>query len=280
VDAWTLHKAAVVEAVAPLGGFVGSDLLAGVLATGLTERAGSLLIDFGTNSEMALWDGKKLWTTSAAGGPAFEGSGIPCGMPAEGGAICRVTPRQGSGELDCQVIDDAEAKGICGSGLVDLIACLLRAGRLTSKGKFTAGDAGGVVVAAGDPPIRLDAAAVDIFQRAKAAIGVGARTLLRMAGMGVHELQCVAVGGAFGQYLDVANAQAVGLLPPTPLERVELCGNTALAGCERLLLTPRAAAELDSLRKNAAIVNLAAMSDFDTAFMDCLYLRPLEAHQP
>ena len=77
------------EVISPLAGFVGSDLLAGVLATRLTEQPGSLLIDFGTNSEMALWDGQTLWVTSAAGGPAFESCGMQCGMPAEPGAIYR-----------------------------------------------------------------------------------------------------------------------------------------------------------------------------------------------
>ena len=84
-----IHPQAAVEVVSPLAGFVGSDLLAGVVATRLTEQPGSLLIDFGTNSEMALWDGQTLWVTSAAGGPAFESCGIQCGMPAEPGAIYR-----------------------------------------------------------------------------------------------------------------------------------------------------------------------------------------------
>lgn len=275
VNALGLHPATVVQAVAPLAGFVGSDLLAGVLATRLTDRPGGLLIDFGTNSEIALWDGSKLWATSAAGGPAFEGSGIPCGMPAESGAICRVRPRPDSAEFDYRVIDDAPARGICGSGLVDLIACLLRAGHLTPMGKFAATKGDAFVIRPDDPAIRLDAKAVDLFQRAKAAIGVGIKTLLTMSGMNAHQLQRVCVGGAFGQYLDVANAQAIGLVPPAG-GRVELCGNTALAGCERLLLAPGASAELASLRSRAVIVNLAQASDFDTAFMECLYLRPLE----
>ena len=87
---------AAVEVVSPFAGFVGSDLLAGVLATHLTDRPGGLLIDFGTNSELALWDGATLWVTSAAGGPAFEGCGIQCGMPAEPGAIYRIDLAAGS----------------------------------------------------------------------------------------------------------------------------------------------------------------------------------------
>ena len=109
-----IHPQATLEVVSPLAGFVGSDLLAGVLATRLTEQPGSLLIDFGTNSEMALWDGQTLWVTSAAGGPAFESCGMQCGMPAEPGAIHRFGP-YASGELHFEVLDGGEAKGFCGS---------------------------------------------------------------------------------------------------------------------------------------------------------------------
>jgi uncharacterized 2Fe-2S/4Fe-4S cluster protein (DUF4445 family) len=280
VDTLGLHPQAVVDVVPPLAGFVGSDLLAGVLATRLVERPGGLLIDFGTNSEIAFWDGNKLWATSAAGGPAFEGSGIPCGMPAESGAIRRFTPKQTSTEFDCLVVDDAEPKGICGSGLVDLIACLLRTGRLTRMGKFATPNGDGFIVRASHPVIRLNVKDVDLFQRAKAAIGVGIRTLLTMANRNADQIERVCVCGAFGQYLDIENAQAIGLLPRTPPERVELCGNTALGGCELLLQAPEAWAELASLRKSAAIVNLAQVPDFDAAFMDCLYLKPLEVIQP
>ncbi len=116
---------------------MGSDLLAGVLATRLTDQPGGLLIDFGTNSEMALWDGQTLWVTSAAGGPAFEGCGIQCGMPAEPGAIYRVrTDHRTPTDLHFQVIGGGEAKGFCGSGLVDLIACLRDSGDLTPTGGF------------------------------------------------------------------------------------------------------------------------------------------------
>ncbi len=99
-----IHPQASVDVIAPLAGFVGSDLLAGVVATRLTEQPGGLLIDFGTNTELALWDGHTLWVTSAAGGPAFESSGISCGMPAEPGAIFRVDRQQATDALQYQVL--------------------------------------------------------------------------------------------------------------------------------------------------------------------------------
>ncbi len=131
--AWGIHPQARIEVMPPLAGFVGSDLLAGVMTTHLTENgAGNLLIDFGINSEIALWDGQTLWVTSAAGGPAFEGSGIRCGLPAEPGAIHRVRLRNGA--LDFAVIAGGEPRGICGSGLVDLIAG--RIGPADAKGSI------------------------------------------------------------------------------------------------------------------------------------------------
>jgi uncharacterized 2Fe-2S/4Fe-4S cluster protein (DUF4445 family) len=275
-----LHEGATVEVIAPLAGFVGSDLLAGVLATDLAKRAGALLIDFGTNSEMALWDGRTLWATSAAGGPAFEGCRVQCGMPAEPGAIYRVERRQNSEELQFQIIGGGEAKGLCGSGLVDLMASLRETGELTATGKFLSPQAEkGYYLRRESPTLRLTHVDVDMFQRAKAAIGVGVRSLLARAGMGAGELTRICVCGSFGRHLSVANAQALGLLPDVPAERIELCGNTALAGCERLLVLPAAAAELASLREQATVVNLAQSPDFEQLFLESLYLQPLEAEK-
>lgn len=274
-----LHPQAAVEVVSPLAGFVGSDLLAGVLATNLMDRPGGLLIDFGTNSEMALWDGRTLWVTSAAGGPAFEGCGIPCGMPAEPGAIYRVSRNGDAASLTYDVIDGGPARGICGSGLVDLLACLLRMGRVTSMGKFAQESPDGFVLVQDERAVRLDSKGIDLFQRAKAAIGTGIRTLLANAQMQADDLARTCVCGAFGQYLDVPNAQALGLLPALPLERIELCGNTALRGCESLLLSEDAQPDLAAIRCHARIVNLAQAPAFDALFLECLYLRPLGGNQ-
>lgn len=278
LQAWVrqlgLHPQAIVEVVSPLAGFVGSDLLAGALATGLMDRPGSLLIDFGTNSEMALWDGLTLWVTSAAGGPAFEGCGIACGMPAEPGAVYRVSRNGDPASLKYEVIEGGPARGICGSGLVDLLAGLLRIGMVTPRGKFAEG-LDGFALVEGDTAIRIDSKGIDLFQRAKAAIGAGTRTLLAHAQMQAEDLTRICVCGAFGRYLDIPNAQILGLLPALPMDRIELCGNTALRGCESLLLSEDAQADLVAVRRNARIVNLAQVPEFEALFLDCLYLRPL-----
>jgi uncharacterized 2Fe-2S/4Fe-4S cluster protein (DUF4445 family) len=271
-----VHPEAGMEVVSPFAGFVGSDLLAGVLATHLTDRPGGLLIDFGTNSEVALWDGNKLWVTSAAGGPAFEGCGMQCGMPAEPGAIYRVGQEPESPDFHLEVIGSGKARGICGSGFVDLIACLRSTGKLTPTGKLTVPHSKDGFVVQREPMIRLTHRDVDMFQRAKAAIGVGIKTLLNMARMSAQELNRVCVCGTFGEHLNICNAQEIGLLPATSPERIELCGNTALAGCERLLLSSAGAADLESLRRRATIINLSQSSDFESLFLESLYLQPLK----
>ncbi|MHB8143921.1 MAG: ASKHA domain-containing protein [Thermoleophilia bacterium] len=284
LEAWVtdlgIASDAAIDVVEPFAGFVGSDLMAGVLNTGLTRRPNRLLIDFGTNAEIALWDGKTLWVTSAACGPAFESSGIQCGVPAEPGAIYRFR-RQGEGsgatDIGYDVLGGGQAAGICGSGLVDLIACLRESGELSLTGSFTGAVNGrGYLVQDGRPAIRLTKGDVDMFQRAKAAIAVGVRTLLARAGMRSEALEMIYICGAFGRHLDKGNAQLIGLLPRLDPGRIEICGNTALAGCEELLLSPSRRRELAALRGRARILNMAHTEDFEQLFFENLFLQPLE----
>ncbi len=276
--AWRVNPDAVVDVIAPLAGFIGSDLLAGVLATSMTTQPKvSLLIDFGTNSEIALWDGSTLWVTSAAGGPAFEGSGLSCGTPAEPGAIYQVERNGFSQDFPFQVIADAEPIGLCGSGLVDLIACLLRTGVLDRKGKLTGEMAGeGFPLLKGSWDIVMTNKDIDIFQRAKAAIGAGIRFLLRSAGMTTKNLERVYVSGAFGRFLNVRNAQDIGLLPRVQPHSIELCGNTALAGCEMLLVSTDQLLKLESIRKRARVINMSNHLEFEELFLENLYVKPME----
>ena len=275
---WRIHPQAQIDIIPPLAGFVGSDLLAGVVATNLIAASGGMLIDFGTNSEIALWDGKTLWCTSAAGGPAFEGTGIRHGMPAETGAIYRINFREDG--FGYAVIGDVEAQGICGSGLVDLIAGLIDSGNLSAVGKFAPGvPSGGFVLAHGARTINFSLGDVDTFQRAKAAIGVGIQVLLEYAGMSYDDLQRICVGGAFGHALNVCKAQRIGLLPPIAPARVELGGNTALAGSEEALLSPSVLQEMRQISKQAKIINLSSYSNFDMLYMENLFLHPMHREQ-
>jgi uncharacterized 2Fe-2S/4Fe-4S cluster protein (DUF4445 family) len=271
-----IHPKATVDLAQPLAGFVGSDLLAGILATGLIMRPKRLLIDFGTNSEIALWDGLSLWVTSAAGGPAFETSRVQCGMPAETGAISRVSRDENSSRFHFEIIGAGEAKGLCGSGLVDLIACLRRGEELSATGRFSGPNCrDGFPIPNGNRTLRLSHSDVDMFQRAKAGIGAGVAALLSSAKITVSELDRVYVCGVFGSKLNIRNAQAIGLLPNIAPERIELCGNTALSGCELLLLTPPLAGAMARLRAHTVIVNAATAPDFESRFIENLYLQPI-----
>ena len=274
-ESWGIHSQSVIEVLPPLAGFIGSDLLAGVMATRLTESEDcGLLIDFGTNSEIALWDGQILRATSAAGGPAFEGCGISCGVPVESGAIYDVQVKDGI--FDYSIIAGSKPSGICGSGLVDLIAGLVRSGLLNELGRWAATvPERGFELVPKDPGIVLTKRDVDMFQRAKAAIGAGIRVLLNQAGMGCEDLRRIFVGGAFGRFLNIENAQAIGLLPMVHSKRVELCGNIALAGCEEMLLSPGTIDGLKDLGSRTEIVNLSQCLDFEDHFLENLYLRPM-----
>lgn len=295
---WGIRSDAVVEVMQPLAGFVGSDLLAGVLSTKLVEKGpGTLLIDFGTNSEIALWDGESLWVTSAAGGPAFEGSGMNCGIPGEPGAIFQVR-ESGHGTEECEraflnskdvvfksrpagldlefrTIDNEKPFGFCGSGIVDLIALLVRSGKLTGIGRFSSDVPGdGILVLNGEQkPLVLTKKDVDIFQRAKAAIFAGVKVLMESAGFADKHLSRVYIGGAFGHFLDRENAMEIGLLPDLPPNSIELAGNIALRGCEELLMSEDPGKELDELKSRARLINLAQCAGFDDLFMEGLYLR-------
>jgi len=116
---------------------------------------------------------------------------------------------------------------------------------------------------------------IDALQRAKAAIGAGVQCLLAKAGMGGRDLRRICVCGAFGRQLDIGNAQEIGLLPAIPVERIELCGNTALAGCEQMLLSPDGTAMLEPLRDRCRIINLALAAGFDDLFIENLYLKSM-----
>lgn len=274
--AWGIAPAAEIEAVPPLAGFVGSDLLAGLVASHVGQGAApALLVDFGTNSEIALWTGTALWVTAAAGGPAFESGAGRCGMPAEAGAVYRVSA-DAAGRPVCAIFGADRARGFCGSGLVDLVACLRRSARLTVTGRFADG-AEALPVPVGDETLSLGWRDVDALQRAKAAIGAGIAVLCAQAGIAVGDLRRVVAAGLFGRNLDIGNAQAIGLLPRLPTGAVELAGNTALAGAAGLLLSSAAVQELRRCREAARLVNLARVSEFDDAFLANLYLQPLGA---
>lgn len=275
IASWQL-KNADVEVVAPCAGFVGSDLLAAILTSRLLEaEAPALLIDFGTNSEIALWDGQSLLVTSTAGGPAFEGAGITCGMPAVPGAIYRAElSAPGSTPLSFRTLGNVFPRGICGSGLVDVIAILRKAGFINPTGRYT------VPVSHDTFPlveghIGLTMKDIDMVQRAKAAIGAGTLTLLRESGLRAPDLRRICICGSFGRHLNAAHARSIGLLPDCPDATVDLIENAALSGCEMMACSRRSSETVALIRSLARAIDLSSHADFGSLFFDCLTLRPL-----
>lgn len=250
-----------------IGGFVGSDLLVGLLASGIAEAPGrEAMMDLGTNGELAVIAGARIFCASTAAGPAFEGGRISCGMRAGSGAIHRVD-RQGRGAV-CQVIGGGPAQGICGSGLVDAIACALDAGHLASNGRLRTPQAG----------IRLSNSLfltqrdVRELQLAKGAIAGGLHLLREVAG--ITALERIHLAGAFGNYVREASARRIGLLPGARDSHgscVHAAGNAALRGARLLLLQPSNRDHLlQALRSRLTHVELASLPGFQDAFVDAL----------
>ncbi|MGC8792221.1 MAG: ASKHA domain-containing protein, partial [Bryobacteraceae bacterium] len=246
-----------------LGGFVGSDVLAGLLATRMLESEHIVgLMDLGTNGEVVFGSHHGAVCASAAAGPAFEGGRISCGMRAATGAIAEVVLKDGRPE--CRVIGQTEARGICGSGLVDAAAVALDLGLLDQRGRLLAdGDRWELC-----PPVVLTQKDIRELQLAKAAIAAGARIVLRRLGRRPDEVSRVYLAGAFGNYINRASARRIGLLE-FPEERVTPAGNTALLGAKMaLFLLDGESGSFQHVRRRVEHVSLAADPEFQEIFVE------------
>jgi uncharacterized 2Fe-2S/4Fe-4S cluster protein (DUF4445 family) len=221
-------RVATVEFLPCLGGFVGSDVLAGIVATELHRSCElAALIDLGTNGEIVVGNRDRLLCGSTAAGPAFEGARISMGMRAARGAICDV--RVNRGALVCRVIGGDTPRGICGSGLVDAVAAGLELGWIGPNGRMTVGDTMRLA-----ETVSLSQSDVRELQLAKGAIAAGLRILTGRLGVSLEDIQRVYLAGAFGNYISRASARRIGLLR-FPLERIVASGNTALLGAKLAL---------------------------------------------
>jgi uncharacterized 2Fe-2S/4Fe-4S cluster protein (DUF4445 family) len=231
---WNLPEKTVVEFLPCIGGFVGSDILAGIVATGLHESRGLMvLMDLGTNGEVVVGNHERLLCTSTAAGPAFEGARISMGMRAATGAISEV--RVQNGAVACRVIGGGAPRGLCGSGLVDAVAAGLELKWIQSNGRMTLD---GSMPLAGS--VSLLPADVRELQLAKGAIATGLRMLATRFGATLDDIQQLHLAGAFGNYISRASAQRIGLLR-LPINRIVPAGNTALLGAKRALFEKAAA---------------------------------------
>lgn len=259
---WPLPNNCTIRFAQCLGGFVGSDILAGIVATGLGTRDQlTALADLGTNGEIAIGNRHGIVCASTAAGPAFEAGSIRMGMRAATGAISYVSLEDGA--LKATVIGEGEPRGICGSGLVDAIAAGLRSGAIQPSGRV----ANGTKIFSIAAPVVLYQADIRELQLAKAAIAAGFKLLLKRLGANVEDVKTIHLAGAFGNYVHRESAVRIGLIE-APCEAMHAAGNTALRGAKMLLLS--GAPSLPKIEH----ISLAADPEFEDTFVDCMAFPP------
>ena len=272
-----VHERAPAVLFPAMGAYVGGDIVAGLLATGLTlDRRIRLFIDVGTNSEIALGSSARALATAAPAGPAFEAAQIKCGMRAADGAIEGVKIRDG--EVELTVIGDVEPQGMCGSGLVDAVAELVGAGLLDRSGRFVLGESdrfgkiGEENVFHLSDEVYLSQRDVRELQFAKASIATGWNLLCRDLGIAPEEIAQVLLAGSFGSYLSAASAVKIGLVPKLPLTRIVSAGNVAGEGAKIVALSVQERAAAAAIVEEVEYVELSGRADFNDLFVDQLAL--------
>lgn len=278
-----------------IGGFVGGDTSAGILATKVNDLPGPvLMVDIGTNGEIVLANGGKMWAASTAAGPAFEGARISCGMRATRGAIEKVVID--AGELHLGTIGNAAPIGLCGSGLIDLVAELLRSGIISPEGRLLPPedlpaslpeslrkrvilDEDGkslFVLAQGEGASRenrvgLTYKDVRELQLATAAIRAGIKILLKQAGLTTADLKLVLIAGGFGSFIRRSNAQRIGLLPAElDHQKIHYVGNTSLNGARWALVSTEARKHAEDLARATLHVELSQDCNFQMEFAESM----------
>ena len=254
----------VIRILPNIAGFVGADTVGCLVATRFDQKDKlTLMIDIGTNGEMVLGDQNRRLACSTAAGPAFEGAKISCGMRGAAGAVDHV--RVEDGELKWHVIGDAEAVGLCGSGLLDLTAALLVTGDVTERGRMPARE-----YRLGDTAVILTQKDVREVQLAKGAIRAGIELMCEHLGVMVEDIDTVYLAGAFGNYLDPAAACAIGMIPPVLADRIVPIGNAAGEGAKLCALSAAEFEYSKSLARNTEFLELASMRQFQDRFIGCL----------
>jgi uncharacterized 2Fe-2S/4Fe-4S cluster protein (DUF4445 family) len=251
---WDIPEEIPVRFLPCLGGFVGSDILAGIVATGMDQSEALVgLVDLGTNGEIVFGNRERMVCASTAAGPAFEAGRITMGMRATTGAIAAV--RSGPTGPVCHVLGDVPPRGICGSGLVDAVAVGLDMGVIAPSGRL----AHNWTLA---PSVSLTQSDVRELQLAKAAIAAGIRILLRRWGATATEVTRLHLAGAFGNYVDPASARRIGLFG-LPAGLVRPAGNAALQGAKIALFR-----DFADLRRRVKHISLAADPDFQEIYVE------------
>jgi uncharacterized 2Fe-2S/4Fe-4S cluster protein (DUF4445 family) len=267
-----VHERAPAVLFPALGAYVGPDIVAGILATGLTlDRRVRLFVDVGTNSEIVLGSSARALACAAPAGPAFEAAQIRCGMRAADGAIEGV--KIVDGDVQLTVIGDVEPVGLCGSGLVDAVAELVGAGILDHSGRFVAdsserlGKIGEEKVFHLTDDVYLSQRDVRELQFAKASIATGWEILLDELGVGAGDVSQVLLAGSFGSYLQPASAVRIGLVPKLALMRIVSAGNVAGEGAKIAALSVQERAAAGAIVDQVEYVEASGRTDFQDRFV-------------
>ncbi len=282
-----VNKRGVARFMPLLGGFVGADTTACLLELpddGLVR----MMIDLGTNCEVAIGSPERMLVASTACGPALEGAGISMGMRATDGAIEHVSFDESSGAFSWEVIGGVEPLGFCGSGIIDMVAVLLDIGIINRKGAFVKGKAREehplgsrvresedgrrfVLVEAEEHPagreISITLKDIRAIQLAKSAIYTGCTLITSIYGIAPGDIEEVCLAGAFGNYIDIPHAQLIGLLPSIPGVPIRSMGNGAGLGAQHYLLSEGARERADAIRRNTTHVELASDPSFTEVYM-------------
>lgn len=279
---------ALIDCLPGVASYVGADITAGVLSSGIdTAEDITLFIDVGTNGEIVFGSRDWLVTCACSAGPAFEGAGVVDGMRATRGAIEEVWINGETYEPNIRVIGGSKPKGICGSGLISLIAEMFLTGILDKAGnvnltlptrRVREGNHGGeYVVAWADETetgrdIVITRVDVDNLLRAKAAIYAGFTVLAEQVGMTLNDVQQMVIGGSFGKYINVEKAVQIGLLPDMPWDKFKFLGNTSIKGAYLALLDTQQRERVADIARRMTYIELSADNTFYEAFTSALFL--------
>ncbi|MEA2022593.1 MAG: ASKHA domain-containing protein [Candidatus Caldatribacteriota bacterium] len=294
IPGFTLQPNTNIYVLPNISAFVGADISAGVLATGMWKREKTVLfVDLGTNGEIVLGFNNKLWTCSTAAGPAFEGARIGSGMRAAEGAIDRV--KIDNNQITYHAIKDGKARGICGSGLIDLIAEMLKLGFIDKTGRLINQETCNSKISEeiknriikdekgskfllvkgketeNGNPIFLTQKDIRELQLAKAAIFAGIKILLKEADIFLNDIDEILLAGAFGNFINKESAGRLGLIPPISLNKVESVGNAAGRGAEMTLLSEEMKKIGRKTAKEIKYIELSSRPDFQKEFVEAIF---------
>jgi uncharacterized 2Fe-2S/4Fe-4S cluster protein (DUF4445 family) len=260
-----------------ISGHVGADAAACMLAVDLAhEERLVALMDIGTNTELILGNKHKILAASCPAGPAFEGGKISCGMPGLPGAVEKVTI-SADGTMQVQVIGDAPAGGICGSGLIDLLGELLKTERMNALGRFENGEHQFVVSTNGDQPVSFNESDVNELAQAKGANVAGLHVVFDRYGIRFEDLDIFYLAGGFGRHLNVQSSKRIGLIPNIDDSKILQVGNASIEGACIALLSRAKRAELEDLVKRVTHCRLETHPNFFDYFVEGCQFNPVES---